>query len=177
MSEEKRATNEQGSVPNEQPTPAYQLTKLELKRRLKHIAGLCYSLVCDISNVEIEAEQLRAENEYLRRKLGKEETTLQRNARLERQREYARKRYAARKAAETPEEREKRLQEKREENRVYRAARKARTGEAQAKREETPEQLEKRLAYMREYMRKKNAEKKAQNATRSGEDGKPEQDA
>ena len=65
---------EQGSVPSEKPTPAYQLTKLELKRRLKHIAGLCYSLVCDISNVEIEAEQLRAENEYLRRKLGKIDT-------------------------------------------------------------------------------------------------------
>ena len=125
MSEEKRATNEQGSVPNEQPTPAYQLTKLELKRRLKHIAGLCYSLVCDISNVEIEAEQLRAENEYLRRKLGKEETTLQRNARLERQREYARRRYSAKIAAETPEEREKRLAEAREYSRKRKEKKKA----------------------------------------------------
>lgn len=145
MNEQDTPKKEQGSVPSEKPTPAYQLTKLELKRRLKHIAGLCYSLVCDISNVEIEAEQLRAENEYLRRKLGKEETTLQRNARLEQQREYARKRYAARKAAETTEGRE-----------------------------ETPEQREKRLAYMREYQRKRYAEKKAQKAARSGENGKPE---
>ena len=107
MSGQNTPKKEQGSVPNEQPTPAYQLTKLELKRRLKHIAGLCYSLVCDISNVEIEAEQLRAENEYLRRKLGKidtgkkrqaQETPEQRERRLAHMREYMRKRYAEKKA-------------------------------------------------------------------------------
>ncbi len=124
MSEERRETNEQGSVPNEQPTPAYQLTKLELKRRLKHIAGLCYSLVCDISNVEIEAEQLRAENEYLRRKLGKEKHVLTDEQRI-RKSEYYRRRYAAKIAAETPEEREKRLAEAREYSRKWNAKKKA----------------------------------------------------
>ena len=124
MSEEKREINKQGSVPNEQPTPAYQLTKLELKRRLKHIAGLCYSLVCDISNVEIEAEQLRAENEYLRRKLGKEKHVLTDEQRI-RKSEYYRRRYAAKIAAETPEEREKRLAEAREYSRKWNAKKKA----------------------------------------------------
>lgn len=175
MSEEKRAANEQGSVPNEQPTPAYQLTKLELKRRLKHIAGLCYSLVCDISNVEIEAEQLRAENEYWRRKLGKIDTGKkrklvspeERDRRSIRQNEIAKARVERRtnkaqtKQEETPEEREARLEYQRKKRQT----------------QETPEQRERRLARMREYMRKKNAEKKAQNAARSGEDGTPEQDA
>ena len=168
MSEEKRATNEQGSVPNEQPTPAYQLTKLELKRRLKHIAGLCYSLVCDISNVEIEAEQLRAENEYLRRKLGKIDTGKkrqlvspeERERRSIKQKEVAKQR-AERRKQETPEEREARLKYQREKRKA----------------QETPEQREKRLARMREYQRKRYAEKTAQKATQSGENGKPEQDA
>ena len=159
---------EQGSVPSEKPTPAYQLTKLELKRRLKHIAGLCYSLVCDISNVEIEAEQLRAENEYLRRKLGKIDTGKkrqlvspeERERRSIKQKEVAKQR-AERRKQETPEEREARLKYQREKRKA----------------QETPEQREKRLARMREYQRKRYAEKTAQNAARSGEDGKPEQDA
>lgn len=166
---------EQGNVPNEQPTPAYQLTKFELKRRLKHIAGLCYSLVCDISNVEIEAEQLRAENEYLRRKLGKIDTGKkrklispeERERRAVRQKEIAKERVERREQAaqtkheETPEEREARLKYQREKRKA----------------QETPEQRERRLAHMREYMRKRYAEKKAQNAAQSGEDGKPKQDA
>lgn len=45
------------------------LTTEELKTRLKHIAGLCYSLCVDISNVEIEAEYLRIENTALRQRL------------------------------------------------------------------------------------------------------------
>ncbi len=45
------------------------LTTEELKNRLKHIAGLCYSLCVDISNVEIEAEYLRIENAALRQRL------------------------------------------------------------------------------------------------------------
>ena len=98
MSKQNTPKKEQGSVPNEQPTPAYQLTKLELKRRLKHIAGLCYSLVCDLSNVEIEAEHLRAENEYLRRKLNGQKTSEQRERRLAYMREYMRKRNAEKKA-------------------------------------------------------------------------------
>lgn len=174
MSKQNTPKKEQGSVPNEQPTPAYQLTKLELKRRLKHIAGLCYSLVCDLSNVEIEAEQLRAENEYLRRKLGKIDagkkrkliSPEERERRAVRQKEIAKERVERREQAaqtkheETPEEREKRLEHRRKK---YAA--------------ETPEQRERRLAYMREYMRKRNAEKKAQNAAQSGEDGKPKADA
>ena len=159
---------EQGSVPNEQPTPAYQLTKLELKRRLKHIAGLCYSLVCDISNVEIEAEQLRAENEYLRRKLGKIDagkkrkliSPEERERRSIKQKEVAKQR-AERRKQETPEEREARLEYQRKKRQA----------------QETPEQRERRLAYMREYQRKRYAEKTAQKAAQSGKDGKPKQDA
>lgn len=45
------------------------LTLQEARHRLKHIAGLCYALSCDISNLEIEAEYLRLENENLRQKL------------------------------------------------------------------------------------------------------------
>lgn len=125
MSEQDSMKKEQGGVPNEKPTTAYQLTKIELKRRLKHIAGLCYSLVCDISNMEIEAEQLRAENEYLRRKLGKEKHVLTDEQRI-RKSEYYRRRYAAKIAAETPEEREKRLAEAREYSRKRNAEKKAR---------------------------------------------------
>lgn len=47
----------------------YLLTSIELKNRLKHIAGLCYSLCIDISNAEIEAEYLRIENTILRQRL------------------------------------------------------------------------------------------------------------
>lgn len=46
--------------------PANQLTKKELKEKLKHIAGLCYALCCDVSRVEIEAENLREEKKYLK---------------------------------------------------------------------------------------------------------------
>ena len=168
MSKQNTPKKEQGSVPNEQPTPAYQLTKLELKRRLKHIAGLCYSLVCDISNVEIEAEQLRAENEYLRRKLGKIDagkkrkliSPEERERRSIKQKEVAKQR-AERRKQETPEEREARLEYQRKKRQA----------------QETPEQRERRLAYMREYQRKRYAEKTAQKAARNGEDGKPKADA
>ena len=168
MSKQNTPKKEQGSVPNEQPTPAYQLTKLELKRRLKHIAGLCYSLVCDISNVEIEAEQLRAENEYLRRKLGKIDagkkrkliSPEERERRSIKQKEVAKQR-AERRKQETPEEREARLEYQRKKRQA----------------QETPEQRERRLAYMREYQRKRYAEKTAQKAAQSGKDGKPKADA
>lgn len=36
------------------------LSSIEAKRRLKHIARLCYSLCCDISNMEIQTEDLKA---------------------------------------------------------------------------------------------------------------------
>lgn len=45
------------------------LTAQEIRNRLKHIAGLCYALSCDLKNLEIEAEYLRLENESLRKKL------------------------------------------------------------------------------------------------------------
>lgn len=35
------------------------LTATELKQRLKHIAGLCYGLCCDIGNLEAENAELR----------------------------------------------------------------------------------------------------------------------
>ncbi len=53
-------------VPDESDKAGFGLTLIELKRRLKNIAGLCYALTCDISNVEIEAEHLRKENTHLR---------------------------------------------------------------------------------------------------------------
>lgn len=56
-------------VPDESKIKYHPLTTIELKRRLKHIAGLCYALACDITNSEIEAEYLRMENEYLRNRL------------------------------------------------------------------------------------------------------------
>ncbi len=64
MTDEKNGKTS-GGVPNESDGVRFGLTKNELRARLKHIAGLCYALSCDISNVEIEAEVLRAENEYL----------------------------------------------------------------------------------------------------------------
>lgn len=57
---------EKQGVPNESDEAGFGLTLIELKRRLKNIAGLCYALSCDISNVEIEAEHLRKENAHLR---------------------------------------------------------------------------------------------------------------
>lgn len=36
------------------------MTSAELKEALKHIAGLCYGLACDVDNMEIETENLRA---------------------------------------------------------------------------------------------------------------------
>lgn len=62
---EKESFDCEGGVPNESDNSHFGLTKDELRNRLKHIAGLCYALSCDISNVEIEAEFLRKENEYL----------------------------------------------------------------------------------------------------------------
>ena len=56
-------------VPDESETSTFGLTKKELKQRLKHIAGLCYALCCDISNTEFEAEYLRRENAELREQL------------------------------------------------------------------------------------------------------------
>ena len=62
---------EEGGVPDERVVSTFGLTKAELKTRLKHIAGLCYALACDITNVEIEAEFLREENRYLKARLNK----------------------------------------------------------------------------------------------------------
>ena len=115
--------------------PANQLTKKELKEKLKHIAGLCYALCCDVSRVEIEAENLREEKKYL-----KEE-----NARLRGMvstppptqkplnSEYLRKKAAERRkeirtekhANETPEQRETRLAKQREINKRVREKQKA----------------------------------------------------
>lgn len=60
---------EPDGLPDEMETSTFGLTKQELRNRLKHIAGLCYALSCDITNVEIEAEYLREENRYFREKL------------------------------------------------------------------------------------------------------------
>lgn len=57
---------ELNSVPDESEKAKFGLNTKELKERLKHIAGLCYGLACDITNTEIEADFLRRENEYLR---------------------------------------------------------------------------------------------------------------
>lgn len=46
-----------------------ELTTQELRNRLKHIAGLCYSLSVDLSNLEIETDYLRFDNDRLRKKL------------------------------------------------------------------------------------------------------------
>lgn len=62
---------ERGGVPDESKTSTFGLTREEARNRLKNIAGLCYSLSCDIGNLEIEAEYLRAENKLLRLKLEK----------------------------------------------------------------------------------------------------------
>lgn len=56
-------------VPNESDKATFGLTMPELKNRLKHIAGLCYALCCDISNAEFEADYLRLENAALRKLL------------------------------------------------------------------------------------------------------------
>lgn len=56
-------------VPDESENAAFGLTKQEARNRLKHIAGLCYSLSCDIANLDTETEYLRMENEYLRSRL------------------------------------------------------------------------------------------------------------
>lgn len=56
-------------VPDESQSAAFGLTKKEARNRLKHIAGLCYALSCDIANLDAETEYLRMENEYLRSKL------------------------------------------------------------------------------------------------------------
>lgn len=56
-------------VPDESERGAFGLTKKEARNRLKHIAGLCYSLSCDIANLDEETEYLRMENEYLRSRL------------------------------------------------------------------------------------------------------------
>lgn len=45
------------------------LTPDVIKRKLKHIAGLCYALCCDLSNMQSEIEELREENEVLKDKL------------------------------------------------------------------------------------------------------------
>lgn len=49
-----------------------ELTPLEVKRRLKHIAGLCYSLCCDISNMEIETKELKTQIKELKEELSME---------------------------------------------------------------------------------------------------------
>ena len=36
------------------------ISRAELQARLKHVAGLCYGLVCDIGDMEIETANLRA---------------------------------------------------------------------------------------------------------------------
>lgn len=41
------------------------LTTQELRARLKHIAGLCYSLNCDISNYELVNEEMKDRIAYL----------------------------------------------------------------------------------------------------------------
>lgn len=56
-------------VPDESEHLAFGLTKKEARTRLKHIAGLCYSLSCDILNLDDEVEFLREENAYLRNRL------------------------------------------------------------------------------------------------------------
>lgn len=56
-------------IPDESEKANFDLTMTELKNRLKHIAGLCYALCCDISNAEFEADYLRLENAALRKLL------------------------------------------------------------------------------------------------------------
>ena len=56
-------------VPDESENAAFGLTQKEARNRLKHIAGLCYALSCDIANLDDETEYLRMENEYLRSRL------------------------------------------------------------------------------------------------------------
>ncbi len=60
---------EEHEVPDESETSGIGLTSEELRNRLKHIAGLCYSLSCEISNAELEADYLRIENAQLRKRL------------------------------------------------------------------------------------------------------------
>lgn len=63
-------TNYDGhEVPDESESAGIGLTTMELRNRLKHIAGLCYSLACEISNAELEADYLRIENAQLRKRL------------------------------------------------------------------------------------------------------------
>lgn len=56
-------------VPDESEGAGIGLKTTELRNRLKHIAGLCYSLSCEISNAELEADYLRIENAQLRKRL------------------------------------------------------------------------------------------------------------
>ena len=60
---------ERGGVPDESENSTFGLTRDEARNRLKHIAGLCYSLSCDIGNLDIEVEYLREENKRLREML------------------------------------------------------------------------------------------------------------
>lgn len=63
-------TNYDGhEVPDESESAGIGLTTEELRNRLKHIAGLCYSLSCEISNADLEADYLRIENAQLRKRL------------------------------------------------------------------------------------------------------------
>lgn len=71
------------------------LTAVEVKHRLKHIAGLCYGLVCDIGRMEIQTE-------YLEKRVQELENEL---ASIPRSRRYTKKIYK-----QSEEEREKRRQ-------------------------------------------------------------------
>ncbi len=83
------------------------LTPDALKRKLKHIAGLCYALCCDVSNMQSEIEELRAENEYLKAKTKKKPKFTRTPEDIERRRQsqlahYARKRAEQAAASEQP---------------------------------------------------------------------------
>lgn len=71
IDEEDIMDDQERGVPDESKSSTFGLTKDEARNRLKNIAGLCYSLSCDIGNLEIETEYLRAENQMLREQLEK----------------------------------------------------------------------------------------------------------